>query len=425
MSDIVAGSRILILGGNPETGALVEVANGMGLKTVVVDPYPNSPAKLSAHIAYDVNVADLDRVDEIIRNEKIDGILVGVADPLVPYYYELCNRHSFPCYATNEIIGALFSKANFAKTCVEYGIDITPNYETSSGFFINPDLLKFPVVVKPVDGGAGVGISICHNVSDFRVGLEKALGVSLQKKVILEKYMDCDDMFAYYTFVDGVAYLSALADRYKTKKQNGGSPVCIAAEYPSKYLDRFLVEVHQKLLRMFANLNIKNGVLLIQFFVDDDSFYAYDPGFRLQGESPHIYLKHFNNFDHREMLLNFALTGSMHSGEFSALNDYSFRNKYAVTVWILLRAGTIGVIDGVDSIRSHPGIIYILQRFNVGSVVTDAMLGTERQVFARIFTVSNSKYESAENIDYIFKHLSIMDVEGNNMILDTYSLKDL
>ena len=40
-----------ILGGNPETGALVQVANAMGLRTVVLDPYPHSPAKRHATVA--------------------------------------------------------------------------------------------------------------------------------------------------------------------------------------------------------------------------------------------------------------------------------------------------------------------------------------------------------------------------------------
>jgi len=37
--------RLLILGGNPETGSLVSKAQSMGVHTIVVDPNPNAPAK--------------------------------------------------------------------------------------------------------------------------------------------------------------------------------------------------------------------------------------------------------------------------------------------------------------------------------------------------------------------------------------------
>jgi hypothetical protein len=232
--------------------------------------------------------------------------------------------------------------------------------------------------------------------------------------------MDCDDMLAYYTFVDGQAYLSALADRYKTKKQGQFSPVCLAAEYPSKHTNKFVNDIHPKLVNMFRGLNIKNGVLLIQFFVDDSDFYAYDPGFRLQGEAPHIYLKHFNHFDHREMLLRFALTGSMCQGDFQSANDYRFKGQLATTVWVLLRTGRIGQIVGLDSIKNHKNTIEVLQRFNAGDSVTDSMIGTERQVLARIFTAARSKQESAENIQFITSQLSVLDERGENMILDMY-----
>ena len=35
---------LLILGGNAETGALVQVANNLGILTIVVDPNPEAPA---------------------------------------------------------------------------------------------------------------------------------------------------------------------------------------------------------------------------------------------------------------------------------------------------------------------------------------------------------------------------------------------
>ena len=411
---------IVILGGNPETGAIVEVANSMGLETVVLDPYPNSPSKRHAWKAYDIDVTNLEAVDEVIRLEHAGGVLVGVADPLVPYYQKICERNGFYCYANDTIIRALTSKSNFAQTCLRYGISVTPSYQIDHTSETDVDSLDYPVVVKPVDAGAGVGISVCSNPSEFKAGVRKALSVSIRKELLIEKFMECDDMFAYYTFVDGVAYLSALADRHKTDKQGQFSSVCIAAEYPSRHTDRFVREVHPKLVNMFSELGVSNGVLLIQFFVDSTNFYAYDPGFRLQGEAPHLYLKHFNQFDQREMLLQFALTGQMYGSDFQSVNDFRFSSQYATTVWVLLKAGKVGTISGMDAIRSHPNVIQVLQRFQTGDSVTSDMIGTERQVFARIYTVARTPTESAELLRFINRTLSVNDELGEGMILDWY-----
>lgn len=409
-----------ILGGNPETGTLVQVANAMGLRTVVIDPYPHSPAKRHAAVACDVDVTDLDAVDRVIAQEGIQGVLVGVADPLVPFYQKICARHDFFCYATEPIIQALTTKSRFADTCVAHGIPVTPNFAVDVSSSEGIEALVYPVVVKPVDAGAGVGVSVCRTPDECRDGIAKALSVSIRKEILIEKFMQCDDIFAYYTFVDGVAHLSALADRYKTDKQGQFSSVCIAAEYPSRHASRFMQEVHPQLVKMFQALGIRNGVLVIQFFVDDTAFYAYDPGFRLQGEAPHIYLKHFNQFDHREMLLRFAMTGSMWSGDFASVNDPDFKGQHATTVWVLLQAGRVGLVQGLDAIRAHPRVIEVLQRFAQGDVVSADMVGTERQVFARIYTISNTPEEASDMLRFIHETLVVQNEQGLDMVLDRY-----
>lgn len=413
-------NKIIILGGNPETGALVDVANSLGFYTIVLDPYVNSPSKRNAAKKYEVDIKNLNTVDEIIQNEGVSGVLVGVADPLVPYYEKICRRNSFHCYANEKIIKVLTSKSNFAQTCIAYGIAVTPSYKIDYSSESNFSQLAYPVVVKPVDAGAGVGISVCQNSSDLLLGIKHALNVSIRKELLIEKYMECDDMFAYYTFVDGVPYLSALADRYKTNKQGKFSSVCIAAEYPSRYINRFLNEIHPKLLAMFRDLEISNGVLLIQFFVDAENFYAYDPGFRLQGEAPHLYLKHINGFDQREMLIDFAMNGKMSRIDFNNVNDFRFKNKLATTIWILLRPGRICSISGLNELRNHPNVVEILKRFDVGDIVSPEMVGTERQVFARIYTISESVDDSSQVVRFINENMSITDEFGENMILDRY-----
>ena len=392
----------------------------MGLYTVVLDPYSHSPAKRYASKSYNIDVKDLNAVDRVICEESVTGVLVGVADPLVPYYQKICARNKLHCYATEILVQALTSKTNFAKTCVNHGVPIIPFFDVDANCPDSINRLDYPVVVKPVDAGAGVGISLCRTPSEFRSGVDNALASSIRKEVLVEKFMQCDDMFAYYTFVDGVAHLSALADRYKTDKQGQLSSVCIAAEYPSCYANRFKRDVHPKLVRMFEDLGMMHGVLLIQFFVDEKAFYAYDPGFRLQGEAPHLYLKHFNHFDQREMLLRFAMSGEIWSGDFNDVNDSDFKGRSATTVWVLLKAGRISFIQGLEAIRLHRNVIEVLQRFNTGDQITPDMMGTERQVFARIYTIAETPVEAAEVIEYIHNTLVVVDESGADMILDRY-----
>jgi len=172
------------------------------------------------------------------------------------------------------------------------------------------------------------------------------------------------------------------------------------------------------MVKMFHGLGINNGVLSVQFFVDNNTFYAYDPGFRLQGEAPHIMINAVNGFDHRSMLINFALTGSMGGDDIVVRNDFLLKGKSACTLWVLVKAGKIKSIRGLDSIMQEKSVVHIMQRFTEGNEVLPTMMGNEKQVLARIYIVTDSREKLIRKIKEIKLRLSVNDELGNNMIID-------
>lgn len=411
--------KLIILGGNPETAILVNIAMSMGIYTIVIDMGKDSPAKRNANESYDLDVFEVDKVVQIAKDNNVDGVLVGVADILVKPYKEICDKLNLPCYATEKAVEAFCSKDGFKKYCIKHNIqDIPGIYINDISKVESSQDMKFPVMIKPVDNGGGVGMKICRDKTDYIDSIKTALKFSKKGVVLVERYMDCDDMAAYYTFKDGVAHLSAISDRFTTKKQGDSSPVCIGAVFPSKYTDLFVKNVHPQLCKLFEDIEVKSGILNIQFFVEDNEFYAYDPGFRLQGEAPHIPIAHINKFDHREMLINFALTGTFGDEDFSLQNDYKFRGKKACTIWVLLKAGKIDVVEGLNQIKSDKNVIFVLDRFKTGDSVQPEMLGTEKQVFARIYLVADTISNINGKINEFRNLLKIVDSSGENMILE-------
>jgi len=410
--------KLMILGGNPETAALVEVANDMGIHTIVVDPVKNSPAKRQARESYEVDALDVDALEKLALKVGIDGVLVGVADILVGSYYALCQRLNFPTYATSEAIKAFGSKDGFVEVCESFDIATTPRFTEHDA--LNDKILEkeYPILVKPVDNGGGIGISICKSKHDLGAAIELGKYASKSKSILIEKFMSCDDMAAYYSFVNGTPFLTATSDRYTSSKTYKGSPVCIGASYPSKHEEDFLSEIHPKLIRMFKTLNIKNGVLNIQFFKDADVFYAYDPGFRLQGEGFHIHLKAAFGFDQREELVNFSLNSSL-SCYFNLIQNKRMADHFhAATVWILLKPGKIRTISGLNDIFQLLSYKDILSRFKEGDTVDEEMVGTEKQVFCRIYLQHHDLNQIYIDIDKINALLKIESKKGS-LIFDS------
>ena len=137
----------------------------------------------------------------------------------------------------------------FKETCEKYGVHGIPEYHLTDEMLREDlDKIKYPVMVKPVDNGGGVGMTVAYNEEELKEGVAKAIDASYKKRFIVEKYMQCEDMGMYYTFKDGVCSASCIYDRYTTDEQPGLSRVCLGGTYPSKHLDEYFSRMHDNAL---------------------------------------------------------------------------------------------------------------------------------------------------------------------------------
>jgi biotin carboxylase len=423
MSKEFEGKKLLILGGNPETTPLVEIANNMGIKTIVSSGRHTDAAKKAAWKSYDVDGMDVPGLIALAREEKVDGVLVGVADILVPSYCKVCEALNLPCYATQQIVDVFAFKDVFKSTCERYGVHGIPEFYLDADMKREDlDKIVYPVMVKPVDNGGGVGMTVAYNEEELKAGVKLALENSHKKRFIVEKYMQCDDMGMYYTFKDGYCSASCIYDRYTTDEQPGLSRVCLGGTYPSKHLDEYFERMHPNAIRLFKEIGIENGVLMLSGFYENGEFYVYDTGFRLQGEAPHLLMKAIHGFDQREMLIRFALTGSEGDVNLETDDDTRLRGKWAATLWFLLKKGKIAKITGLEEIDKDPRVVANIQRLHEGDTVLPEWIGNEKQVLTRMYIVCNSKMELADTLKYYMNTVKVVDENGNNLLLKGFDV---
>ena len=417
------GKKLLILGANPETIPLVEIAEGMGVRTIVTSSIPDDAAKKKASVSYDVDGLDVPGLIALARQEKVDGVLVGVADILVEPYCKVCEALDLPCYATEDIVKVFTQKDVFKATCEKYGIHGIPEFYLDTNMNREDlDRIVYPVMVKPVDGRSGIGMTVCYKEDELKQAIDTALQHSISKRFIVERYMQCDDMGMYYTFKDGECSASCIYDRYTTDEQPGLSRVCLGGTYPSKHIDRYFERMHENACRMFKEIGIKNGVLMLSGFYENGEFYVYDTGFRLQGEAPHLLMKAVHGFDQREMLIRYAITGSEGDVDLKKDDDALFRGKWAATLWFLLKEGRISRINGLDNILKDERIVANVQRLYEGDVVKHEWIGTEKQVLTRVYIVCDTKEKLAEALKEYMNKVSVVDENGDEMLLHGFNV---
>lgn len=417
--------KLLILGANQETVPLIKTAQEMGVFTIVTDNNPTAYAKGFADKSYDIDGMDIAGLVSLAKNEEIDGVLVGVADRLISSYQLVCDILDLPSYASKEQCKVLTDKEHFNLVCKKFDIPTIPSYQVHKTSDVSTHPFEFPIMVKPVDGNSGKGMTICRSSAEVNRAILKAKNASKRRRYLIEKYMECEDMFIYYTIIDGEILVSAIADRFTTNDQGDSGKVCIGALYPSKYSKLYFDQLHSKMLVLFEDLKLKNGILMISAFVENENIYLYDPGFRLQGEAPNIPVEAICGYDHKEMLVNFALDGQMGSVKLNDLMDYSFNNKFASTLWLLVKCGTIDQITGLDIAKLDPNVISIVQRLFTGDEIKEENIGTEGQVLARVYIVADTMPLLLSVIDKYERLIRVVDDSGQDLLLPTLSSSKL
>lgn len=405
--------KVLIMGANPETASLVVKAKEMGLTTYVTDYNPSAYAKRFADVPVNIDASQVDALVEYVKTERIDAVLAGVAEALLPFYHEVCKRLNYPCFASLEQFEIMVSKDKFKKICQNYDVPVVPEFSQE-----NLNEVEYPVVVKPVDSCSSKGISVCQNFAELQAGMDKALDFSKRKTLLLEKYMTGEEVVIYYVIQDGNPFLVGMCDRYTNKEQKGVAQLPTAYIFPSKNLKKFGEENDLKVQKMLRGMKIKNGILFLQAFVENGSVYIYEPGFRLNGAQEHLIIGEATGVDAKELLLNYAVSGSMGENVESKVDPY-LNGKWGCKLSPLVRTGKIVSLKGLEEIKKMKGVVSVNPSYDEGDIVDG--YGTLKQIICRFFIVADSKVELKTIINHIYDALEVLDEYGSSMLLTPFN----
>lgn len=408
--------KILILGGNYSTVAVVNYAHELGFYVIVTsNTDPNGDAKRIADESLEYSSSDYDSIVKYIKENDIDGVMTGASEFHILNMIRICKMANLPVYATEEQWNICQNKQSFKNLCRKYGVPCVQEFSAND----NSSTFDYPIIVKPTDGCSARGITVCQTVDEYSKAIEKALEYSTEKKVIIEKFVENKGttMSVRYIAVDGELYLEAVGDRYVLDSEKGKALITAAAFYPSKYTDFYIKEVDEKVKAMFKGLGLKNGVLFMESIANDDGIWFYEMGLRISGGMTYKITEQTNDVNELKMLINFAATGKMCEQEDIHKIDPHFNNYFSASIAIPLKIGSIASIQGLEQINSINEVGNITQYWTIGESVLPKHIGTLDQLFARIPIITKGKERLAEIMKEIKQNLSVKDTYGQEMII--------
>ncbi len=415
---------LLVLGAISAMNDIVKKAREKGYYVIVTDYKETSPAKKYADESWMLSIDDVDGIVEKARENNVDGVMNYCIDPGQKPYQEICERLGLPCVAGFEQFDIMTNKDKFSKSCIENGVGAIPEYELDENYKIkNIDKVEFPIVIKPVDGRASKGITICHSADDIEGAVKYALDNSKRKIVKAEKYLDCPEICVKYVACDGDYYLTTMADVYKCYKPDGTKVYLGTQTYPSKYLGEYLETTHEKVLNMLRSVGIKNGATSFTGFYDKGVFRFFDPSLRMGGAQDWCIAAGASGVDISDCLTDFAMTGSMGDKAEISKIDKAIANKPSALLYFDIGVGTIGAMEGIDEATKVQGVTGYHVCHEVGDTIKG--YGTSDNVAVRFIVSCDTKEELVNTIHEVQKKVRITDTNGENMIISPFDTKNL
>jgi len=410
MENELSGKRLLVLGGTAWADILFAFAKENNIHLLTTGKSPN----MMFDEYYYVDSTDAEGMKKLIREKQIDGVYVGSHETVIRKATQYLADLGMPCYCTLSQWDALMNKANFKNLCISFGLPVAPRYAYSPE---RPCSVEFPVVTKPSDGCASVGITICNDYHELDDGFKKAFDSSPTNEVIVEKCVNNSGMDVFFQITNSEIEFCGLGDKYPVQLAPGAGSVAGARILPSIYTDEFRSRFETKIKKMFASLGLTQGLIWMEVFHDGDEYFFNEVGYRPNGSLTIVSIDYFNDINTVAADMYFALTGEGKSKGFSSLilKEHEKGKRKVCEYWVALKSGKIGSINGINEIKNRSNVLAAFPKYNEGSTIP-ATNGFA-QNFCVIHFCYNDSIELRETIDFIQNTIHVSDTDGNDMII--------
>ena len=404
--------KLLFLGIDSSTGDAIKYAKSKNVYTIVSDF--NSPEikkeKKTADEYWMIDVADFEALKNRCVEEGVTNIFAGNHEFCLDQCKRLCKELGFPFYASDDGWNAARDKGIYKEKCRKAGLLTPRQYRLDKGFSRQDmDMIQYPVVVKPSDSSARKGISIVLDQDELFSAYEKALEYSENKKIIVEEYIDGNDLFVgCYIHEKKLILLHVTANQFiivDGQKRFG------FGDHASKYtslVDEHLLSKYEKLI---SDLKCENGACMFQCICRNNLIYNIEFSYRLDGIRSWERIQRLKGINQLEFMVELALGNSVSNISFAFSESQEICVGYVI--WAL--PGKIAKIDGKAELYSRDDLLVLTDRFNEGDTVLNE---PDMRSIAFIIEVFGMTYKDIrDKIAEINKHLHFYDGNMHEMLL--------
>lgn len=397
--------KILVLAGGADQIALIQELKVRGHFIILVDYFENPPAKPYADKHIVASTLDVDAVEIIAKQEKIELICTACTDQALLTVSYVSEKLGLPCYidyqtglnVTNKSYMKRVLKANRIPTA-QYEIVKTPNDEAIKEF-------RFPLVVKPVDCNSSKGVKKVDSIEEYRRFVSEAIDFSRTNSAIVEEYKEGKEISADFYIENGVAKLLSATNSLKIRNRKSFTILC--SDYPAinDNQEKAIVKIAADIAKAFS---LDNTPLLIQLIVNDDEINVIEFSARMGGGSKYKLIEVLSGVSIMSKYVDLILGDCPHVHP-------SKQVDFCKMVYIYCQPGVYDHMEGFDMLKEK-GMIddYFLYKTK-GMEIHKAETSGDRP--AGYLCSASTADELTKKIKYVDSHIKAVSNTGEDMMI--------
>lgn len=397
--------KIIVLAGGSDQIDLINELKMRGHQVVLVDYYPNPPAKPFADKHIQESTLDVEKVKQIAVEEKADMICTACTDQALLTVAIVSNDLSLPTYISYQTALNVTNKSYMKKVMMDNGVP-TSKYVIVDKFdakFLQN--FQYPLVVKPVDCNSSKGVVKVFDEKEAEDAIANAISLSRTQTAVVEEFVSGEEVSAdFYIQGDEVKFLCATKSN---KIKNTTSFTITQSYYPviNEVQEAKLVDIAGKIAKAF---DLKDTPLLVQLILHGNDFYVLEFSARMGGGSKHKVIETISGVDIMKVYADRIL------GAKPVVNPRKMV-KYATMNYVYCRNGMFVRIEGREEIRKNKLIAADFQYKTENNLITKHETSGDRVM--GYLVVADTLQEMAEKIKTVDNTLKIIDDKGNDIMI--------
>lgn len=259
--------KILVLGTGNAQKDLIEYCKEYGYYVVATSNVSGGSIQKLADEFYQIDITDIDKTEKLAKDMRVDYIYSIGSDVAMPTVAKVSEKLGLPGFVKHETADMCNHKYLLRQVLKDNNVVGNIPYQILE----RPDEeihVSFPAMMKPSDSQGQRGVRRVNSAEEVKAFFQETLAFSREKKIILESFIDGNEISVNVFLKNGEMEFYLISDRKVWDEYPGG----IIHEHiiPSQYeADQEIAGKIRRLVRdVLKAIRLQDGPAYFQIKVD-------------------------------------------------------------------------------------------------------------------------------------------------------------